>query len=106
MLRRNGDVKRIRNDFSDLMKEVLQCQSLYSKTCLIPLIPVYRRTFLAGTRDGAYDLMAQKLGCGRSDFEREYLERYRQFFGVLDNKLRHRGLPPLGEGKDGFAPPF
>ncbi|MYB70937.1 MAG: hypothetical protein F4X75_20845 [Gemmatimonadetes bacterium] len=62
--------------------------------------------FLAGTRDGAYDLMAQKLGCGRSDFEREYLERYRQFFGVLDNKLRHRGLPPLGEGKDGFAPPF
>ena len=50
--------------------------------------------------------MAQKLGCGRSDFEREYLERYRQFFGVLDNKLRNRGLPPLGEGKDGFAPPF
>ena len=50
--------------------------------------------------------MAQKLGCGRSDFEREYLERYRQFFGVLDNKLRDRDLPPLGEGKDGFAPPF
>ena len=62
--------------------------------------------FLAGTRDGAYDLMTQKLGCGRSDFEREYLERYRQFFGVLDNKLRNRGLPPLGEGKDRFAPPF
>ena len=36
----------------------------------------------------------------------EYLERYRQFFGLLDNKLRHRGLPPSGEGKDGFAPPF
>ena len=49
--------------------------------------------------------MAQKLGCGRSDFEPE-LERYRQFFGVLNNKLRHRSLPPLGEGKDGFAPPF
>ena len=62
--------------------------------------------FLAGTRDGAYDLMAQKLDCGRSDFEREYLERYRQFFGVLDNELLNRGLPPLGEGKDGFAPPF
>jgi len=72
----------------------------------VPELPAGTLKFLAGTRDGAYDLMAQKLGCGRSDFEPEYLERYRQFFGVLDNKLRNRGLPPLGEGKDGFAPPF
>ena len=28
--------------------------------------------FLAGTRDGAYDLMAEKLGCGRENFGSEY----------------------------------
>ena len=31
--------------------------------------------FLAGTREGAYDLMAEKLGCGRDNFGNEYLER-------------------------------
>ena len=62
--------------------------------------------FLAGTRDGAYDLMAEKLGCGRDNFGNEYLERYREFFEVLNNRLQDKGLPPLGEGKGGFAPPF
>ena len=62
--------------------------------------------FLAGTRDGAYDLMAEKLGCGRENFGSEYLERYREFFEVLNNRLLDNGLPPLGEGKGGFAPPF
>jgi DNA repair photolyase len=62
--------------------------------------------FLAGTRDGAYDLMAGKLGCGRDNFGNEYLERYREFFEVLNNRLQDNGLPPLGEGKGGFAPPF
>ncbi len=62
--------------------------------------------FLAGTRDGAYDLMAEKLGCGRDNFGNEYLERYSEFFEVLNNRLQDNDLPPLGEGKDGFAPPF
>ena len=62
--------------------------------------------FLAGTRDGAYDLMAEKLGCGRDNFGNEYLKRFEEFFEVLKNRLKDKGLPPLGRGKDGFAPPF
>ena len=62
--------------------------------------------FLAGTRDDAYRLMAEKLGCGADNFIPEYLERYQEFFEVLNNRLRDNDLPPLGEGKDGFAPPF
>ena len=50
--------------------------------------------------------MAEKLGCGRENFGSEYLERYREFFEVLNNRLLDNGLPPLGEGKGGFAPPF
>ena len=62
--------------------------------------------FLAGTRDGAYDLMAEKLGCGRDNFGNEYLKRFEEFFEVLKNRLKDKGVPPLGRGKDGFAPPF
>lgn len=62
--------------------------------------------FLAGTRDAAYGLMAEKLGCGADNFIPEYLERYQEFFEVLNNRLVDNGLLPLGEGKDGFAPPF
>ena len=65
-----------------------------------------RGKFVASTRDGALDLMAEKLGCSRSNFGAEYLERYREFFAVLNDRLRDNDLPPLGEGKDGFAPPF
>ena len=60
-----------------------------------------RGKFLAGTRDKAIDLMAEKLGCDRESFQREYLEHYEMVFGVLKDML-----PDLGEGKDGFAPPF
>ena len=60
-----------------------------------------RGKFLAGTRDGAFDLMAEKLRCARSSFQDEYLEHYRMVFGVLRDTL-----PELGEGKDGFQPPF
>ena len=62
--------------------------------------------FTANTRDKALALMAEKLGCGRDNFPIEYLERYEEFFQVLSNKLADKGLPPLGRGKDGFAPPF
>ena len=60
-----------------------------------------RGKFLAGTRDKAFDLMAEKLGCARDTFREEYLEHYSMVFEVLRD-----ALPELGEGKDGFAPPF
>lgn len=60
-----------------------------------------RGKFLAGTRDRAFDLMAEKLGCDRKDFRGEYMEHYRMVFGVLQDTL-----PELGEGKSGFEPPF
>ena len=68
-----------------------------------------RGKFLAGTRDGAHELMAQKLGCSVASLREEkgeYLERYREFFDVLKDRLEEEGLPPLGEGKSGFEPPF
>ena len=60
-----------------------------------------RGKFLAGTRDKAFDLMAEKLGCDRVSFKEEYLEHYRMVFDVLRDTL-----PELGEGKAGFEPPF
>ena len=65
-----------------------------------------RGKFVAQTRGQAFDLMAEKLGCEGDNFVGEYLKRYREFFKVLSNKLRDKNLPPLGEGKAGFAPPF
>ena len=65
-----------------------------------------RGKFLAGTREKAFDLMAEKLGCDRNNFSVEYMERYREFFDVLKDRLKEEGLLPLGEGKDGFKPPF
>ena len=65
-----------------------------------------RGKFVAQTRNQAFDLMAEKLGCKRDNFVGEYLKRYREFFKALSNKLSDNNLPPLGEGKDGFAPPF
>ena len=60
-----------------------------------------RGKFLAGTRDHAFDLMAEKLGCTLESFRAEYMEHYRMVFGVLRDML-----PELGEGKDGFKRPF
>ncbi len=65
-----------------------------------------RGRFLAGTRDKALELMAEKLGCSRKDFVRQYEERYQEFFQHLKKELHDRGLPELGEGKEGFKPPF
>ena len=65
--------------------------------------------FLAGTRDGAHELMAEKLGCSVGSLKSEsgeYLERYREFFDIFNDRLLEENLPPLGEGKDGFKPPF
>ena len=60
-----------------------------------------RGKFVAATRDQAFDLMAIKLETDRESFREVYLEHYQAVFDVLQD-----GLPELGEGKDGFAPPF
>ena len=57
--------------------------------------------FLAGTREQAFALMASKLGCTQTTFRTEYLKQYRATLNTLRDIL-----PELGEGKNGFAPPF
>ena len=64
-----------------------------------------RGRFVAMTREQAVDLMAGKLGCGREDFQQEYLRRYRSWRKVLKEKLTAVDCM-VGEGKEGFAPPF
>ena len=65
-----------------------------------------RGRFVAGTRDEALDLMAKKIDCSRKEFVGQYEKRYQEFFQHLKKELHERGLPELGEGKDGFEPPF
>ena len=60
-----------------------------------------RGKFVAATRDTALDMMAEKLNCDRASFRDRYLEDYEMSYDVLD-----RTLPELGQGKDGFKPPF
>ena len=60
-----------------------------------------RGKFVAGTRDTARRLMAEKLRCHPESFQQEYMERYEYTFKALD-----ANLPQLGQGKDGFRPPF
>lgn len=60
-----------------------------------------RGKFVASTREGALKLMADKLGCDMNSFKAAYMENYDSAFKVLKAEL-----PMLGEGKDGFKPPF
>ena len=60
-----------------------------------------RGKFVAGTRDAARRLMAEKLECDLESFQDRYMERYEYALKALDDKL-----PQLGQGKDGFKPPF
>lgn len=57
--------------------------------------------FIAQTREQAIDAMAEKLGCEKSQYKERYLEHYNKVTETLKETL-----PQLGEGKDGFAPPF
>ena len=57
--------------------------------------------FTASTRDEAIALMAARLGCERAAFRREYADHYERARAVLEARLPH-----LGEGKEGFSPPF
>ena len=60
-----------------------------------------RGKFVASTREQAVALMCQKLGCDRAAFQDAYMERYNAAHQILKARL-----PRLGEGKDGFKPPF
>lgn len=57
--------------------------------------------FIAQTRTEAVAVMAKKLNCAEAEYQARYLEHYQRVFATLK-----QGLPSLGEGKDGFAPPF
>lgn len=60
-----------------------------------------RGKFVASTREQAVGLMCEKLGCEREAFQDAYMERYNAAHKTLKARL-----PRLGEGKDGFKPPF
>ena len=60
-----------------------------------------RGKFIAATRDSALALMSKKLNCDRASFRERYMQSYEMTYKVLDEKL-----PKLGQGKDGFRPPF
>ena len=57
--------------------------------------------FVATTRAGAIEMAMKKLGCSQQDFHRRYSEHYEAARRVLAHRL-----PSLGEGKEGFGPPF
>ena len=60
-----------------------------------------RGKFVASTREQAVGLMCEKLGCEREAFQDAYMERYNAAHEIMKARL-----PRLGEGKDGFKPPF
>ena len=60
-----------------------------------------RGKFVASTREQAVALMCEKLGCEREAFQDAYMERYNAAHEIMKARL-----PRLGEGKDGFKPPF
>lgn len=64
-----------------------------------------RGKFVANTRQKAFDLVAEKLECDPANFRDEYLAHYKENFDVIKDVLTENGLG-LGEGKDGFKPPF
>ena len=57
--------------------------------------------FVAQTREQAFEIMAEKLDCTVSQFKPKYVKHYREAFQTLKARL-----PQLGEGRQGFAPPF
>ena len=57
--------------------------------------------FVAGTRDVALGILTKKLECGQHGVPGRYLEHYDRVRDTLRSEL-----PRLGEGKDGFKPPF
>ena len=58
-------------------------------------------TFVANTREGALDILAEKFGCASGDAKQFYLDSYSKTEQILSKRL-----PSLGKGKSGFSPPF
>ena len=62
--------------------------------------------FVAGTRDKALSLLAEKLSCDRKSIPSKYDEIYQEFLQYMKAELKRNDLPAPGEGKHGFRPPF
>lgn len=60
-----------------------------------------RAEFVAGTREDALELMAERLGCRMEEVIREHQYHYNRTRAVLARRLHD-----IGEGRNGFAPPF
>ena len=60
-----------------------------------------RSKFIANTWLDAIKLMINKLDCHPDEFLQQYMGHYQHAFQILSERL-----PSLGEGKDGFKPPF
>ncbi len=71
------------------------------KDFIVQPFHLQRGKFVAGTRDAALDIMAEKLSCDRRNVAERYDRHYREARAVLRDTL-----PRLGEGKEGFNPPF
>ena len=61
--------------------------------------------FVANTRDEAARLMADKLDCEIEYFINAYMEDYKATESIIRNRLAEDDIR-LGQGKDGFKPPF
>ena len=57
--------------------------------------------FVAGTRERALELIQAKLGCSGNNLRSRYVDHYRRAVTTL-----RATLPFLGDGKEGFKPPF
>ncbi len=64
-----------------------------------------RGKFIANTGPRAIEEIAKKLKCDAASYRAEYLEHYQEVFDILAPEMRERGIE-LGEGKEGFKPPF
>lgn len=57
--------------------------------------------FIANTREQAAAITAEKLGCEKHEYKTRYLENYDRIREILMERL-----PKLGEGQEGFKPPW
>ena len=64
-----------------------------------------RGKFVANTREEAVQLMADKLDCDLQGFVDAYMRDYESTERIIRDRLAEKGFE-LGEGKDGFKPPF
>ncbi len=75
------------------------------ETFIIQPFHFQRGKFVAGTRNEALGIVAEKLGCDRGQVMRHYQDHYKRAEHVIRRELEREGRW-LGKGKDGFRPPF